>query len=56
MHFVCGILCHFEGGMVFDATFNKTSVISWVSFIGGGNRSTRRKCYFGTYVYGLLWK
>jgi hypothetical protein len=25
------------------ATFNSISVISWVSFIGGGNRRTRRK-------------
>ena len=31
--------------MVFNATFNNISVISWgsVSFIGGGNWSTRRK-------------
>jgi hypothetical protein len=30
--------------MVFNATFNNISVISWWSgFIGGGNRSTRRK-------------
>jgi hypothetical protein len=30
--------------MVFNATFNNISVISsWSSFIGGGNRSTRRK-------------
>ena len=33
-------------GMVFNATFNNMSVISYivaVSFIGGGNRSTQRK-------------
>jgi len=31
-------------GMVFNATFNNISVnIVAVSFIGGGNRSTRRK-------------
>ena len=30
--------------MVFNATFNNISVISWWSlFIGGGNRSTQRK-------------
>jgi len=29
--------------MVFNATFNNISVISWLSFIGGGNWSTRRK-------------
>jgi len=30
--------------MVFNATFNNISGISWaVSFIGGGNLSTRRK-------------
>jgi len=29
--------------MVFNATFNNISVISWVNFIGGGNRSIRRK-------------
>jgi hypothetical protein len=29
--------------MVFNATFNDISVISWWSFIGGGNRSTRKK-------------
>jgi len=29
--------------MMFDATFNNISVISWVSFIDGGNRSTQRK-------------
>jgi len=28
--------------MVFNATFNNISVISW-RFIGGGNQSTRRK-------------
>ena len=32
------------GFMVFNATLNTISAISWrVSFIGGGNRSTRRK-------------
>jgi hypothetical protein len=32
------------GVIVFNATFNNISVISWLScFIGGGNRSTRRK-------------
>jgi hypothetical protein len=32
------------GVMVFNATFNNISVISWRPvFIGGGNRSTRRK-------------
>jgi hypothetical protein len=29
--------------MVFNATFNNISVISWLSFMGGGNLSTRRK-------------
>jgi hypothetical protein len=29
--------------MVFNATFNNISVIVAVSFIGGGNLSTRRK-------------
>jgi len=29
--------------MVFNFTFNNISVLSWVSFIGGENRSTRRK-------------
>jgi hypothetical protein len=29
--------------MVFNATFNNISVIVVVSFIGGGNQSTRRK-------------
>jgi hypothetical protein len=29
--------------MMFNATFNNISVISWWNFIGGGNRSTRRK-------------
>ena len=29
--------------MVISVTFNNISVISWVSFIGGRNRSTRRK-------------
>jgi hypothetical protein len=30
--------------MVFNTTFNNISVVSWQSsFIGGGNRSTRRK-------------
>jgi hypothetical protein len=29
--------------MVFNATFNHISVISWVSVIGRGNRSIRRK-------------
>ena len=29
--------------MVFNDTFNNISVIVAVSFIGGGNRSTRRK-------------
>jgi hypothetical protein len=29
--------------MVFNAIFNNISVILSVSFIGGGNRSTRRK-------------
>jgi len=30
--------------MVFSATFNNISVISWLSVLfGGGNRSTRRK-------------
>jgi hypothetical protein len=29
--------------MVFNATFNNISVVSLVSFIGGGNRSTRGK-------------
>jgi len=30
--------------MVFNATFNNISVLSWVvSFIGEGNRSTRRE-------------
>ena len=30
--------------MVFNATFNNISVISWLSvLLGGGNRSTRRK-------------
>jgi len=28
---------------LFNATFNNVSVISWVSFIGCGNRSYRRK-------------
>ena len=32
-----------EGVMVFNATFNNSSAIVAVSFIGGGNRSTRRK-------------
>ena len=33
-----------EGGMEFSTTFNNISVISFmVSFIGGGNWSTRRK-------------
>ena len=49
--------------MVFNATFNNISVISWqsISFIGGGNRSTRRKpptCHksltnFMTYYYAF---
>jgi hypothetical protein len=37
--------------MVFNATFNHISVISWVSVIGGGNRSIRRKpstCHLGS--------
>ena len=29
--------------MVFNATFNNISVISWLTVIVGGNRSTRRK-------------
>jgi len=29
--------------MVFNTTVNNILVISWVSFIGGGNQSTRRK-------------
>jgi len=29
--------------MVFNATFNNISVISWRQFIGGGNQSTREK-------------
>ena len=29
--------------MVFNATFNNISVISWWCFTGGGNQSTRRK-------------
>ena len=29
--------------MVFNATFNNISVMSWVSFIGGGKQTTRRK-------------
>jgi len=29
--------------MVFNATFNNISIIMAVSFIGGGNWSTRRK-------------
>jgi len=29
--------------MVFNATFNDISVIVAISFIGGGNQSTRRK-------------
>jgi len=33
-----------RGVMVFNTTFNNSSVISWRSiYIGGGNRSTRRK-------------
>ena len=32
-----------ERVMVFNTTFNNISVISWVSFIGGGNRSARTK-------------
>ena len=42
-------LCHLKyilsvSVMVFNATFNNISVISWRSIIiGGGNRSTRRK-------------
>ena len=38
---VC-ILCRVRA-IVFNATFNNISVISWLSFIGGGNRSTQRK-------------
>jgi hypothetical protein len=36
------IFCYF-GVMVFNAIFNNFSYIMAVSFIGGGNRSTRRK-------------
>jgi len=31
------------GVMVFNASYNNISVIMLVSFIGGGNQSTRRK-------------
>jgi hypothetical protein len=34
---------HIIRAMVFNATFHNTSVIYGVSFIGGGNWSTRRK-------------
>jgi hypothetical protein len=38
------MIAWFYDFMVFDATFNNISVISLaVSFIGGGNQSTRRK-------------
>jgi len=37
--------------MVFNATFNNISAISWFSFIGRGNRSTLFQLYLGSQFY-----
>jgi hypothetical protein len=42
--------------MMYDATFNNISAISLaVSFIGGGDRNTRKKSTLPTMVYFELW-
>jgi hypothetical protein len=43
------------GFMVLNATFNNISVIKWlVSFIGGGNRRTRRKSLTKTLSHNVV--